>query len=140
MGIVTDALGTAAAGVGTYTDVEIGKGVKMAADSYVAVAVGDEIEGIVTSVEPGVRNSGFSWGGVQTKGRAMATVAANQTPVMAVGALVCSGIPVAPATAGKVTVLSAGTGFAAPTEFKWRCIRIVTGTGTVGDTVLIERI
>ena len=141
MGVVTDALGTATGTtVGTYTDAEIGKGVKMAAGSYLAVAVGNEIEGIVTSVEPGVRNGGMSYGGIQTKGRALATVALNQTPVMAVGNLVCSGIPFPPLTAGNVKVLSAGTGYVAPSDFKWRVIRIMTGTGATGDTVMIERI
>ena len=140
MGIVTDALGTAVAGVGNYTDVEIGKGVKMAAASYIAVAVGDEIEGIVTSVEPGVRNTGFSWGGVQTKGRAIATVGAAQAVAMAVGDLVCAAIPVAPATAGLVLVQSDGVGYSAPTDFKWRCISLLTGAGADGTNVIIERI
>ena len=137
MGIVTDALGTAVAGTGTYDDTELGKGVKMAAASYVAVAVGDQIEGIVNSVEPGVRNSGYSWGGIQTTGRALAVVAdAQVTTAMAVGDLVCAAIPIASGLA----VQSNGTGYAAPTEFLWRCIRIVSGTGAAGDSVLLERI
>ena len=140
MGIVTDTLGTAVSGVGNYTDVEVGKGVKMAAASYVSVAAGDEIEGIVHSVEPGVRNTGFSWGGIQTKGRAMATVGANQTSTITVGGFVCADTPVAVGTAGYVTVLDTGTGYIAPSDFMWRVIRIVTGTGVAGDTVLIERV
>ena len=140
MGIVTDALGTAVAGTGTYDDNELGKGVKMAAASYVAVAVGDQIEGIVNTGEPGVRNTGVSWGGIQTRGRALATVGAAQSSVMAVGDLVCASIPVADGTAGLVLVQSDGTGYVAPTEFLWRCIRIVSGTGAAGDSVLLERI
>jgi len=120
MGIVTDALGTAVAGTGTYNDDELGKGVKMAAASYVAVAVGDQIEGIVNSVEAGVRNSGYSWGGIQTTGRALALVGAAQSSVMAVGDLVCASIPVANGTDGTLLVQSDGTGYSAPTEFLWR--------------------
>lgn len=138
MGIVTDALGTAVAGTGTYSDDDLGKGVKIDTDSYVAVAVGDQIEGIVNSVEPGVRNSGYSWGGIQTTGRALAVVAdAQVTTAMAVGDLVCAAIPIASGLA----VQSNGTGYSAPTEFLWRCIRVISGTGLVaGDSVLIERI
>jgi len=138
MGVITDALGTNAQ---DYSDTELGKGLKMAATAYVPVAVGNEIEGIVNSVESGTRNSGFSWGGVQTKGRAEAVVDAAQAPVMAVGDIVCSGTPKAPGTAGKLTVLSSGAGFVAPSDFKWRCIGLGSvGTGAVGTTVLIEKI
>jgi hypothetical protein len=140
MGIVTDTLGTAVSGTGDYTDVEVGKGVKMGAAAYVPVVAGDELEGIVNSVEPGVRNTGYSWGGIQTKGRALAVVGAAQSAAMAVGDLVCCSTPLAKGTAGLVKVQSDGTGYAAPAFFVWRCIRIVSGTGAAGDTVLIERV
>ena len=136
MGIVTDKLGTSST---DYTDVEVGKGVKLAADAYVPVVKADEIEGIVSTVEHGTVNSGFSWGGVQTKGRAEAVVGASQTSNIAVGGFVCADTPIAPATEGLVRVFDAGTGYAAPSTFLWRVIRIVTGTGASGDTVLIER-
>lgn len=138
MGIITDALGTNAQ---DYSDTELGKGVVLGASSYTPAAQNSEIEGIVNTVEPGTRNSGYSWGGIQTKGRAEAVVGANQTPAMAVGDIVANDTPIAPGTAGKIQVWSAGTGFKAPTNFKWRVISLGTsGTGAVGTTVLIERI
>jgi len=141
MGVVTDTLGTQVAGVGTFDDSELGKAVKMGAASYIAASIGDEIEGIVNSVESGTRNSGYSWGGVQTKGRVEAVVDAAQTPAMAIGDIVCSGTAVANGTAGKATIISAGTGFVAPADFKWRCISLgVANDGSVGSTVLIEKI
>jgi len=138
MGVVTDALGTSSGDFSS--DFDIGKGVKMGAASYVVVAKANEIEGIVTSVEPGTRNGGFNWGGVQTKGRAEATVGASQTGNIAVGALVVNDTPVANGTAGKITVFGAGTGYVAPTKFLWRVIRVISGTGATNSTVLIERL
>ena len=138
MGVITDCLGTNSQ---DYDDNELGKGVVLGADAYVAAALGDQIEGIVNSVEPGTRNEGFSWGGIQTKGRAEAIVGVAQTPVMAVGDIVCNGTPIVDGTAGKIQVMSAGVGFAAPTEFKWRVISLGSvGTGAVGTTVIIERV
>ena len=137
MGIITDALG---ANTQDYSDTELGKGVKLGAAAYVPAALGDEIEGIVNTVESGTRNAGYSWGGIQTKGRAMATVGVAQTASIAVGGFVCNDTPIAPGTAGLIQVLDVGTGYVAPSDFMWRVIRLVTGTGVVGDTVLIERI
>lgn len=137
MGVVTDALGN---NTGQYSDTELGKGVVMGAAAYVAAAKADEIEGIVNTVEHGTRNGGYSWGGVQTKGRAEAIVGASQTGVAAVGDLVVNDTPVANGTAGIIRVFSAGTGYVAPADFKWRVIRILSGTGAAGDSVLIERI
>ena len=136
MGIVTDKLGTNS---GDYTDVEVGKGVVLGADAYVPAALGDEIEGIVNSVEPGTMNYGFNWGGVQTSGRAIVTVGVAQTGNISVGGFVCNDTPIAPATAGLIQVLDTGTGYSAPSTFLWRVIRILTGTGAAGDSVLIER-
>lgn len=140
LGIITDALGTNAGDFASATDT--GKGVKLAANAYVAVVKNDEIEGIVHSVEPGTRNAGYSWGGIQTTGRALAEVGASQDgAAMAVGDLVIADTPVALGTAGTLKVWSAGTGFpGAPSTWIWRCIRIVSGTGAAGDTVMIERV
>lgn len=139
-GIITDALGTAVANVGTYDDKEVGKGVILASASYIAAGLGDEIEGIVNSVEPGTVNTGFSWGGIQTKGRANAIVGAAQTANIAVGGLVCNDVAIADGTAGLIQVLDTGTGFVTPVLFLWRVIRIVSGTGAAGDSVIIERV
>lgn len=137
MGIITDALG---AGSGEYDDTELGKGVKLAAAAYVEVAKADEIEGILNTVESGLRNSGYNWGGIQTKGRAFATVGASQTSTIAVGGYVVNDTPIANGTAGLIQVFDTGTGYVAPTKFLWRVIRIVSGTGVVGDSVIIERV
>jgi len=136
-GVITDALGTNS---GDYTDVEVGKGVKLAASAYVPVVKADEIDGIVATVEPGLRNGGFNWGTIQTKGRALATVGASQTGNVAIGAYVTNDTPIAPLTAGLIQVFSVGTGFVAPTRFFWRVIKIISGTGAAGDSVMIERI
>lgn len=137
MGIITDALGD---NTGEYDDTELGKGVVIGAAAYVAAAKADEIEGIVNTVEPGTRNGGYSWGGIQTTGRAMAVVGASQTGAVAVGATVINDTPIADGTAGLIRVFSAGTGFVAPAQFIWRVIRIVSGTGVAGDSVMIERV
>lgn len=136
MGIITDALGT---GAGEYDDAEKGKGVVLGAAAYVAAAKANEIEGIVNTIESGLRNGGYSWGGIQTKGRALATVGASQTANVAVGGLVVNDTPIANDTVGLIQVFDAGTGYVAPSTFFWRVIRIITGTGAAGDSVLIER-
>ncbi len=137
MGIITDALGT---GAGEYDDFEKGKGVQLAAASHIAAVKADEIDGIVNTVESGLRNGGYSWGGIQTKGRAEATVGVSQTGNVVVGAYVTNDTPIVNGTAGLIQVFSVGTGFVAPTRHFWRVLRIITGTGAAGDKVLIERI
>ncbi len=138
MGVVTDLLGTNAT---DYDDSELGKGVVLGADAYVAAAKAGEIEGIVNSVESGTRNAGFSWGGIQTKGRAEAVVGASQTPAIAVGEIVINDTPIADGTEGKIQVFGTGTGFVAPSSFIWRVISLgAVGTGAVGTTVIIERV
>ena len=137
MGIITDALGD---NTGEYSDTELGKGVVMGANAYVAAGLGDQVEGIVNTVEPGTRNAGFSWGGIQTTGRAMAVVGSAQTGNVAIGALVSCGAAIAPGTAGLIRVMTVGTGHVAPVSFFWRVIRIVSGTGAAGDSIMIERV
>ena len=140
-GIITDALGTAVANIGTYDDNEVGKGVIIAAASYVAASKDDEIEGIVNSVEPNTVNTGFSWGGIQTKGRFIAILGASQDVVAAVCDALVNDTPIADGTAGVIQVYGTGaTGFpAGPFLFNWRIIRLIDG-GDTGDQILIERI
>ena len=132
-GIKTDALGTSSGDFDSDTD--LGKGVKMGAAAYVVITKDDEIEGIVNSVEPGTRNSGYSWGGVQTTGRFEAVVGVSEVGTAAVGEYVVADTPIALGTAGVLRVYPGS-----PSKFLWRIIRIVSGTGVAGDTVLIERI
>jgi hypothetical protein len=138
--VPTEKVLSAALGPNTSTkfaDADVGKAVKLgSANNYVLVEAGDEIEGFVTSIEPFTVNNGFSFGGVVVSGRVTAEVGANQggTP-MAVGDYVVADAPVALGTAGKAQVKT-GT----PTKFLWRCVRVVSGTGAAGSTVLLERI
>ncbi len=137
MGIITDALGD---NTDQFAPEDIGKGVKLAANAYVPLVLGDEIEGIVNTIgEAPTVNSGFSWGGIQRTGRAEAVVGAAQTSTITVGGYVCADTPVALGTDGVLQVLDTGTGYVAHTKFLWRVIRILSGTGVVGDSVLIER-
>lgn len=132
--VVSAALGVNAAG--KLVDADVGKPVKLAAsNNYVVVSVGDEIEGFVYSIEPFTVNTGFGFGGVQKNGRKEAKVASDQgvTP-MAVGDYVVGG---AGNTVGTANLTQVKTG--AATKYLWRCIRIISGTGVAGDSVLLER-
>lgn len=118
------------------TDNDIGKAVKMAAsNNFVLCATTNEIEGLLVATEPVTYNDGFAFGTVQRRGRALATVGTNQVGTLAVGDLVVADTQAAIDTAGGLQVLG-GT----PSTFLWRVIRVVSGTGAAGDTVLIERV
>lgn len=124
------ALGVSAAA--PFNRLDEGKAVKMGtASNYVPVADGDEIEGFVATVEVQTVNDGFSFGTVQRGATAFAEVGSG---TVTVGAYVVAATPVALGTAGAAKIKSG-----APTKFLWRVIRIVTGTGAVGDTVLLRR-
>ena len=62
-------------------------------------------------------------------------VGATEASTVVPGDLVVTDTQAALGTAGLPQVQSG-----APTTFKWRCIRVITGTGATGDKVLIERI
>lgn len=119
-----------------FADADLGKPVKFGtANNYVLCAANDQIDGFVKAIEPITVNNGFSFGGVQREGRVVATVGAAQTPAMAIGDLVIADAQVALGTAGAPKVKTGAATYAA-----WRCIRIISGTGVAGDSVLIERI
>jgi hypothetical protein len=145
------ALGVNAAG--KFTDKDLGKPVKFgAANNYVLAAAGNDIDGFVLSVEPFTVNDGVGFGGVMRKGRITVEVGANQggTP-MAVGDYVVADAQAAVGTAGTAKVKT-GVAFAqsgttpfaitreTPLHAMWRCIRIISGTGVAGDSVLLERL
>lgn len=118
------------------TDNDIGKCLKIAAsNNYVLCATTDEIEGILVATEPVTYNSGFAFGTVQRRGRAEVTVGANEVGTVDPGDLVVADTQAAIDTAGGGVVM-VGT----PSTHIWRCLRIVSGTGATGDTVLIERV
>lgn len=127
-------LGVAA--VTKLTDKDVGKAVKIAAaNNFVLCVTTNEIEGLLVSTEPTTFNDGFAFGTVQRKGRAEATVGAGEVGVIDVGELVVADAQAAIDTVGGLVVRSG-----APTVHIWRCIRIITGTGATGDTILIERV
>ena len=140
--LVPNKLESAALGAnssGKFADADLNKAVKLGtANNYVLCTGGDFIDGFVKAIEPFTVNDGFSFGGVQREGRVSAQVGANQgaTP-MAVGDLVVADTQVALGTAGAAKVKT-GAGVAGKTNCK--CIRIVSGTGVAGDTVLLERV
>jgi len=128
------ALGVSAAA--PFVEADVGKAVKLAAlQNYVPVATGNDIEGIVNSVEPYTVNAGFSFGGVQRDGRAIVMVGTTQAGALAIGAAVVADVPVALGTAGYAKVQSGS-----PVTHVWRVLRHITGTGVTGDLVLIERV
>lgn len=119
------------------TSKDVGKALKLAAlNNMVLCATTDQIDGFLVAVEPTTHNAGFAFGTVQRGGRVEAKVGANQgaTP-MAVGDLVVADTQAAIDTAGGAVVITG-----APALNKWRCLRIISGTGVAGDTVLLERV
>jgi hypothetical protein len=131
--IVSSALGANAGAKFSANDV--GKLVKLgSANNYVLAADGDQIEGFVVAMMDNTVNDGFSFGSVQKNKRKYAKV--GGTVALAVGDRVVAGVQAALGTVDALPVVKAGT----PAVHIWRVIRIVTGTGAVGDTVLIERV
>ena len=133
--VISAALGATAAN--EFGSVDVGQVVKLgSAQNYVQVAAGNEIEGIVTVVDGVTVNDGFSFGSVQRDKRFRAKVAADQASTITLGGLVVAGTPIALGTANGYPQVKDGT----PTTHKWRCIRIVSGTGIAGDDVIIEKV
>jgi hypothetical protein len=133
--VIQACLGTAANA--KLNDNDVGKPVKLGtAHNYVLCAVGNEIEGFVDSINPETYNDGFSFGGVATEGRKTCKVDSTQTGTLIVGEYVVSGTTSAANTADAYPLVVQGT----PTNFKWRVIENLTGTGVAGDLVLIEKV
>jgi len=138
-------LGAGSGAANNLTTKETGKFAKLAAESrYALAAVGDDIEGVISSVELATQN-GFSYGGVVQDGRLYVTFDGLQatpgTGTIAVGDIVNVGTPVAKDTAlsGPPRVCKATT--PANVVFKWRVESLGSaGTGAVGTTGVIARI
>lgn len=146
-----------------YSDADVGKFVKLAGDSrYAMCAVGDAIEGRVSSIEVGSQD-GFSIGGVVTEMPLMecvadGLVATPGTGTLAIGDYVVCGTVVAKGTAlanyraGRVCQASilaatlnnaaAFTGAAnAKSHFVWRVVSLgQVGTGAVGTAIVIQSV
>jgi hypothetical protein len=142
---ISTALGAAAAsGIGNN---DLNKAYKAGtAQNYVPCADGDAIEGFLTAIEPFTVNNGFVFGSVQRRGRKVVQNGAAQA-TLGVGDFVVAFTQTAIGTAGfaqvKKATATAATDDGALTQaglFAWRVIRIVTGTGAAGDTVLVERV
>lgn len=142
--VVTARLGQTGASNG-FNDNDVGKAVKLTADSrYELCALGDAIEGIVSSVNVGTFD-GYAIGGVVTKGFKEVTLDGTQaagTGAIAVGSYVVVGTVVARNTAltEPLRVRSATDQAAAKAApFKARVVALGSaGTGAVGTTGLIE--
>lgn len=141
--------------------VDNGKFVKLAGDSQFGLcAVGDRIGGVLQVANDVAPADGFNLGSVQKarRTRVKATADGSQaagTGSLAVGDYVVAGTPVARGTSlsgaypkvrkatnqpGSVPAdLTAAGDQAANAIFAWRVVAILSGTGAVGDTVLIER-
>lgn len=141
--IFTTRLGAAG---GYYTDKEVGKFVKLAAESqYSLCAVGDQIEGYITSVETATADN-FTIGSVMPAHRKFVTCDGLQatpgTGTIAVGDYVVCGTVVAKdtkLTAGvpaKVCKATTQTGM----YFAWRVVSLNGTAGAVGTFAVIERV
>lgn len=142
--IVTARLGQSGT-ANVYTDKEAGKAVKLTADSrYELCAMGDAIEGVISSVNVGTYD-GYSLGGVVRRGYKEVTFDGTQaagTGAITVGTYVVVGTVVAKDTAltAPLKVRSATDQAAAKAApFKARVVSLgAAGTGAVGTTGLIE--
>lgn len=131
------------------SDAETGKFVKLVAESrYDLCAVGDQIEGRISSVETATQD-GFSIGGVMNDGRFAVTFNGLQatpgTGTLAVGDYVVAGTPVAKltplSTAGLPAAVCKATAAATAIVFKWRVVSLgAAATGAVGTQGLIEQV
>jgi hypothetical protein len=128
------------------TDRDIGKPVKLTADSnYTLCAVGDAIEGIITSVETNVYD-GYAVGGIVSKGYVFAIANGAQgtpgTGSLTVGQYVLAAAPTAiqvAKTGAYLQVVSAtNQATAATAAFRARVVSLNDTNGAVGTTVVIE--
>lgn len=149
--LADDALQSAALGVnaaGKLTDLDIGKAVKLIGDSnYGLCADGNDIEGILFSVEPFTVNAGFGFGTVQTKERIIGINKNGAALAMAVGDFAVAAAQ--PAVGTTITEITSGTQSGVrPTHvktgagvlFKWRVISLLGAAGAVDSLVLLERV
>lgn len=126
-----------------FKDVDAGKIVKLVAtDRYDLAAIGDKIEGIVVGVETATSN-GYSVGGIKSDEKAFATadgIQVDGTGSIAVGDYVVTGAVTALGTAmeGYPKVRKATSQTYGP--FTWRVVSLQGGNGSVGTTLVIERI
>lgn len=139
--MLTSALGTGGANI--WTDAEKGKAVKLSTSqdsTHVLATNGDEIDGFVGALAIGTVNNGYSHGSVQIEGWMVAKIGTHQptagNPAVVVAAkpgdwVVADDQP-AFGTAGLPNVKTSSTA-----KSGWKVMRVLTGTGVVGDQVLL---
>ena len=139
-------LGAGTGAANNLTDSEVNKLVKLVGESrFDLAAVGNEIEGYLTSVETATQG-GYSFGGYCDSGRMYVTFDGLQatpgTGTVAVGDFVVTGTAVAKGTAlTNAPKVCKATAAATGIVFKWRVVSLGTaGTGAVGTVGVIERI
>lgn len=130
-----------------FDDKEINKLVKYAGDSrYDLCAVGDEIEGQITSIEAATAD-GYSIGGVNLSGDAIFATADGLQGTPGTGTIAAGDYVVAGTATAKGTPLAAHPKVCKATTqanvkaspFSWRVESVLTGAGAVGTTIVIRR-
>lgn len=144
--VITARLGAGSGAANNWTDKEVGKFVKQVGESrYDLCAAGDEIQGVVSSIESATMDA-YTMGGVRKDGNKQVTFDGLQatpgTGNLAIGDFVVCGTPVA-----KDTALSApakvckATAAAKDIVFLWRVVSLGSaGTGAPGTTGIVERV
>ncbi len=142
----TARVGDGSAGANPLAEADVGKLTKMVGDSQHGLcAVGDEIEGVLSSVEPYTAD-GYAIGGVQRDGRLVVTLDGFQatpgTGTIVFGDFVVAGTPVARGTPlnGVPPKVLKATAAKEAVVFQWRVLSILSGNGSPGSTAVIERL
>lgn len=143
----TARLGSAAGSANNLSYLDEGKLVKLAGDSqYNLCAAGDEIEGIITSVESATQDQ-WSIGGVNIKFERIFAIADGLQATPGTGTLAVGDYVVAGTITAKGTALTTypkvckATGAGTTLNHKFRVVSLFTGgVGTVGATIVIQRV
>lgn len=144
--VITVRLGAGSGTANNVDDKEVGKPVKLVAESRYDLAVaGNEIEGFITSVELAT-SAGFSIGGIIEEDSVFVTFDGLQatpgTGVIAIGDYVVAGTAVAKGTAlTAFPKVCKATAAGNTLNFKWRVVSLgAAGTGAVGTSGVITRV
>lgn len=144
---ITARLGAASGAGGNLSDLDVDKIVILSAESGFNLAVaGNEIEGVITSVESATQN-GWSIGGVNCEFDLMNVTfdglqATPGTGVVAIGDYVVAGSITAKGTAlTNYPKVCKATGAGTTLNYKFRVVSLGSaGTGAVGTTGVIMRV
>lgn len=137
-------LGAGSGSSNNYSDLEVGKAVKLVAESrYDLCAAGDKIEALVVSVESAT-SAGFSVGSVGAEVAFFTADGLQATPgtgVIAIGDYIVAGTATAKGTALTAYAKVCKATSQAYGAFTWRVESLGTaGTGAVGTTIVAKRI